>query len=132
VPRLAASRLRFGGIGQPSRNPILAGRARAASLLLAACLAGVLQPTAADAKTTHTVVIEATSYVPAALTIKRGDAVVWINKDPFPHTVTATGKAFDSHSIAAGARWKWLSTKPGRYDYVCTLHPNMKARVTVQ
>jgi len=109
-----------------------AGRSPAASLLRAVCVAIVLQPLAAGAKTTHTVVIDSASYAPAALTIKRGDAVVWINKDPFPHTATAMGKAFDSRSIAAGAKWKWTSTKAGRYDYVCTFHPTMKASVTVE
>ena len=107
-------------------------RPPAASLLLAACAALLFHPLGSAAKTTHTVVIEGTRYAPAALAIKRGDAVVWINKDPFPHTVTATGKAFDSRSIAAGARWNWTLTKAGRYDYVCTFHPTMKASVTVR
>jgi plastocyanin len=80
----------------------------------------------------HTVVIEATGYKPLALEVKRGDTVVWVNKDPFPHTATATAKGgFDSGSIAAGASWKRVFAKPGDYAYICSFHPNMKATVHV-
>jgi plastocyanin len=81
--------------------------------------------------TTHTVVIKATSYAPQALTIKRGDTVVWVNEDPFPHTVTAAG-AFDSKSIAAGASWKYTPRHAGEYAYTCTFHPNMKGTLRVE
>ena len=43
----------------------------------------------------HEVVIQGLQYVPQVLTVRRGDVIVWTNKDPFPHTVTAPG-AFDS------------------------------------
>jgi plastocyanin len=92
----------------------------------------LLQPLTAVAAATHTVAIDGTSYAPAMLTVKRGDRVVWKNSDPFPHTATATNKAFDSKSIAAGASWSWVASKPGRYDYVCTFHPTMKATLVVE
>jgi plastocyanin len=79
----------------------------------------------------HAVIIESVAYEPGMLTVKRGDTVVWVNKDPFPHTVTAAG-AFDSRSIAAGASWKYVARKAGRYAYICTLHPNMKGTLTVE
>ncbi len=52
--------------------------------------------------TTHTVIIEGMQFSPAALVVKAGDKVTWINRDPFPHTVTAEGSRFDSHAIEAG------------------------------
>ena len=79
----------------------------------------------------HTVVIKATSYAPAAVTVRRGDTVVWINEDPFPHTVTAAG-AFDSKSIAAGGSWKYRPARAGEFAYTCTFHPNMKGTLNVQ
>jgi plastocyanin len=79
----------------------------------------------------HTVIIEGVKYEPEALTVKRGDTVVWVNKDPFPHTVTAAG-VFDSHSIAAGASWKYVVRKAGEYAYTCALHPNMKGTLKVE
>jgi predicted outer membrane protein len=62
---------------------------------------------------------------------KRGDAVTWVNKDPYPHTVTAPG-AFDSRDIAPNRGWTYTARKAGRYDYVCTLHPTMKATLIVE
>jgi plastocyanin len=76
-------------------------------------------------------VIEGTRYEPASLTVRRGDTVTWINKDPIPHTVTAAG-AFDSKEIAAGKSWKHVAGKTGAYDYICTLHPNMKGTLKVE
>ena len=87
--------------------------------------------TAAQSRKTHTVTIEGTGFQPDRLTVAAGDTVVWINKDPFPHTATAAG-AFDSRSIAPDKSWKFRAVKKGDFDYVCTLHPTMKARLTVK
>lgn len=80
---------------------------------------------------THTVVIKSTSYAPQVVTVKRGDTVVWINEDPFPHTVTAAG-TFDSKSIAAGGSWKFKPLRVGEFTYTCTFHPNMKGTLNVK
>jgi plastocyanin len=93
------------------------------------CLGTAAVGTAAAA--THTVVIEGVKYEPEKLTVNRGDTVVWVNKDPFPHTATAKG-AFDSHDIAAGKSWKYKASKAGDFAYVCTLHPNMHGTLTVK
>ena len=86
---------------------------------------------AAGRPVTHTVVMKATSYAPPALTVKLGDAVVWRNEDPFPHTATAAG-VFDAKSIAAGASWKYRPEAAGEYAYICTFHPNMKGTLSVK
>jgi len=93
-------------------------------------LANFTAPAAANAAS-HTIVIEGVRYEPATLTIKRGDSVTWVNKDPYPHTATASG-TFDSRSIAANRSWTFTARNAGRYDYVCTLHPNMKATLIVE
>jgi len=112
-------------------------------LALALVCAGALFPggathaagTAAGASSakpaTHRVVIEGLKNEPETLTVKRGDTVIWTNKDPFPHTVTAPGK-FDSHEIAAGGSWKYVARTAGEYRYICTLHPNMKGVLRVE
>jgi len=100
----------------------------ALSLLVASADFGTA---AAAPATTHTVIIEAVKYEPALVTVKRGETVVWVNKDPFPHTVTARG-AFDSREIAAGKSWKYTPRNAGRYDYICTLHPTMKGTLQVE
>lgn len=80
----------------------------------------------------HTVIIENMQYSPAQLRVHRGERIVWVNKDLFPHTVTSTAKAFDSGSIAADGSWSFTPHKAGSYPYGCTFHPTMKATITVQ
>jgi plastocyanin len=108
--------------------------AAAVGLLVSGWMSDRAQGAAAGAlqRKTHTVVIEGTSFQPARLTVAAGDTVVWINKDPFPHTATSTTGAFDSGSIAPDKSWKFKLVKKGDLDYICTLHPTMKARLTVK
>lgn len=91
-------------------------------------LAGVAGPAGAA---TVTIAIDGMRFVPAAVSVQRGDTVVWVNRDLVPHTVTATG-AFDSQAIAPGASWSYVAHEAGRYDYVCVLHPTMKATLRVE
>ncbi len=109
-------------------------------LLVCAVLALVLLPGAirgsaaagARAGRTHTVIIEGTAFTPDTLKMAAGDTVQWVNKDPFPHTATSTGGAFDSKTIDVEKSWKVRLAKKGEYDYVCALHPTMKARLIVE
>jgi plastocyanin len=78
------------------------------------------------------VTIENMQFSPATLTVHRGDRIVWVNKDLFPHTVTATNKVFDSGSIAAGGSWTYVANKVGEFPYECTFHPTMKGAMRVQ
>lgn len=114
------------------------GRRAAASALVFAlvCAGGLLLcfgpgALAAGKPATHSVVIEAMRYTPGILTIQRGDTVVWINQDPFPHTVTAKG-GFDSHNIAAGRSWTYTARTSGEFNYICKLHPTMKGVLKVE
>jgi len=88
--------------------------------------------TAGPRTTTHTVVIDSLRFDPQVLTVKAGDTIVWVNRDPFPHTVTAEGKSFDSHEIAPGQSWKYTARKAGEFAYACMLHPTMKATLRVE
>jgi plastocyanin len=103
----------------------------AGALLQAAWVWGAGADASAAKATTHRVVIDGLKYEPEMLTVRRGDTIVWTNKDPFPHTVTAPGK-FDSHDIAANGSWKFVARTAGEYAYICTLHPNMKGTLKVE
>ena len=93
--------------------------------------AGPAAAASAGKPATHHVVIDGLKNEPETLTVKRGDTVIWTNKDPFPHTVTAPGK-FDSHDIPAGGSWKYVARVAGDYAYICTLHSNMKGTLRVE
>jgi plastocyanin len=94
--------------------------------------AATLATAAATHPVTHTVTIENMQFNPAALTVKRGERVVWVNKDLFPHTVTADNRSFDSGSIGANASWSYVARRKGEYAYSCTFHPTMHGKLTVQ
>jgi len=79
----------------------------------------------------HIVQIQGARFEPDTIEVSRGDTIVWVNHDPYPHTVTAPG-VFDSHSIAAGGKWQYVARKAGDFPYVCTLHPNMKGMLRVE
>jgi plastocyanin len=81
---------------------------------------------------THTVAIDGVTFVPATLVIKAGDTVVWVNKDPFPHTVASQTGGFESPAIESGQSWRYTPTKPGVFPYLCTLHPTMHATLRVE
>lgn len=83
-------------------------------------------------KAQHTIVIEGMKFIPEVLEISAGDTVVWVNKDFFPHTATASNKRFDTGLIAASATWRHVMKKKGTSAYICTLHPTMKGSITVK
>ena len=103
-----------------------------------AALLPLMVPPAAGARLpaararTHTITIENVQYNPAHVTVHRGDRIVWVNKDLFPHTVTATDKAFDSGSIDVSRSWTWVANKPGTFSYACTFHPTMQGSIEVK
>ena len=82
---------------------------------------------------THTVVMEAMAFRPAALTISSGDTIVWVNKDLVEHTATsAIAGGFDSKMIRPGNSWKHTIRTSGTLPYVCTYHPTMKGTLQVK
>lgn len=85
---------------------------------------------------TYVIVIEQMRFNPPVLTVHRGDRVMWVNKDLFPHTATAkasaTPTAFDSHEIQPDASWSYVARQAGSYPYLCTLHTTMRGTLIVQ
>jgi plastocyanin len=79
-----------------------------------------------------TVMIKDMKYQPPILTVKVGSTVEWKNADIVAHSVTAVDNSFDSRIIAPGGSWKFVAKKVGSFDYICTLHPNMRAKLIVQ
>jgi plastocyanin len=77
------------------------------------------------------VTIEGLRFTPETLTVTRGERITWVNKDPFPHTVTANDKAFDSGNLDAGMSWSYIAQSAGTYPYGCSLHPTMKGTLIV-
>jgi plastocyanin len=101
------------------------------AVLVAALLGAHAESGAATSKT-YVVTIENMQFVPQELTVHRGDRVVWVNQDLFPHTATAVSKKFDSGEIVAQKRWSYVAKAAGEYAYSCIYHPTMKAVLIVE
>ncbi len=71
------------------------------------------------------------AYSPRSLTVAAGTTVTWANAGDLPHTVTAPNGSFDSGIMLASDTYRRRFATPGTYEYLCTIHPAMTARVVV-
>ena len=123
-----------------------------AALLLAACGGGgttttstptpaptatTAQPTPSPTPTIVNVkIVEANdkyAFSPATLTIKVGTQVVWTNTTDAAHTVTSdmTGVFGTTSNLNTNQTFMFTFTSAGTFAYHCTVHPYMKATITV-
>ena len=77
------------------------------------------------------------SFMPAIITVKKGDAIEWTNRDNVPHTITSfkdSGKSFDSSIILSGKKYilDTSTLKGSEYDYFCTIHTFMKGKIILK
>jgi plastocyanin len=91
------------------------------------------QQMAASAAASHdtTIAMDGTGFAPVDLTVKVGDIVTWINKDPFPHNVSSKAGGFASGDMEPDHQWTFRATAAGSFPYVCTLHPGMQGTLHV-
>ena len=71
------------------------------------------------------------AFAPAILKISVGTTVTWTNHDQDAHDVTERTGAFRSPTLNTGDSFTFTFTKPGQYQYLCTIHPFMTATVVV-
>lgn len=98
--------------------------------LFASAAASLLPTPATAAPQTHVVVIEKMKFGPAPSKVRRGDAILWINRDVVRHTATAADKSFDV-DLPAGARKRAVVRKGGAIAYLCKYHPSMRGVLRV-
>lgn len=73
------------------------------------------------------------TFGPAALVIRPGTTVTWINGDDVPHTVVAADtKAFRSKVLDTDDRYSFTFTQTGTYAYFCSIHPHMTGKIIVK
>ncbi len=71
-------------------------------------------------------------FLPEQIVVSVGTAVEWINRGQLAHTATARDLSFDSKNLDFGRSFTYTFTKPGRYQYFCTLHGDMIGEVDVR
>jgi len=81
----------------------------------------------------HVVEIRGMAFHPAVLQVRRGDTVVWVNRDIVPHTATATGKpGWNTGPLLQGKSGQYVANQRGEDSYACELHPTMLGRLVVR
>jgi LPXTG-motif cell wall-anchored protein len=86
---------------------------------------------AASAQDEMTVSIQDFFFEPDQLTVAPGTTVTWVNDGEQPHTSTADDGTWDSGTLQPGESYSFTFDDPGDYSYLCEIHPDMTATITV-
>jgi plastocyanin len=78
---------------------------------------------------TVTIDMKNIQFSPSSATVKIGQTVKWVNEDDVPHNVI--GGPLKSKTFGKGGTYEFTPKKAETISYVCTIHPNMKATLTV-
>lgn len=71
------------------------------------------------------------AFAPSPLEVRVGTTVVWTNRDGEPHTVADVAGGFKSAALDTDDSFRHRFDAPGRFTYVCTLHPHMVGEIVV-
>jgi len=73
-------------------------------------------------------------FSPQQMTVRPGATVTWTNDGNDGHDVTGSGPGGDWRSgpLAPSERYTREFDLTGTFDYVCTIHPEMRGQVIVQ
>jgi plastocyanin len=90
--------------------------------------------TATSALPANAVRIDNFAFTPASLTVAVGTTVTWVNYDDIPHTVVSsdTPRHFKSPPLDTDGRYSFTFSKPGTYQYFCSIHPHMVGQIVVR
>lgn len=94
--------------------------------LLLAC------PPAAAAPHSYTVVMDKLKFGPLPAQLRKGDTIIWVNKDMFRHTATATDHHSFDVDLMPGKAAKMVLNKTGTFPFICRYHPNMRGVLQVK
>jgi len=72
------------------------------------------------------------SFMPQDIMVAAGTTVIWVNNDDIPHTIVSTTDVFKSKALDTDDKFSFKFDKPGTYEYFCSIHPKMTAKVIVQ
>ena len=76
--------------------------------------------------------IEDFAFEPGNLEVPVGARVTWTNEDSAPHDATAASGDWNTRRLGDGESDTLAFETAGTFAYVCSIHPNMKARLTVR
>ena len=95
-----------------------------------AALLSVPAPAAAAART-YIVVMDKMKFGPLPAGLRKGDTIIWVNRDFLRHTATAADHSFDV-DLQAGGKAKTVLKKSGAIAFSCRFHPGMRGVLQVK
>jgi plastocyanin len=87
---------------------------------------------AAAAASPAVIRIDNFSFTPPTLVVAPGTTVTWTNADDSPHSVREKDGKFKSAALDTDDTFSQTFTAPGEYDYFCSIHPYMTAKIVVK
>ena len=112
---------------------VILGIAMLSAMLALSINPGTLAATPDDKPAAEVAVkIDNFSFSPATITVPAGTTIRWTNRDDIPRTVVSEDKAIKSRVLDTDQEFTYTFTKPGTYNYFCSIHPHMTAKVVVQ
>jgi len=79
-----------------------------------------------------TVEIKDYDFVPRDLTVPVGAVVTWVNRDSVLHDATHEGGEWATAILAQGERASLVFDEPGAFEYRCSIHRDMIAKLVVR
>jgi plastocyanin len=122
LPLLAAVALAAAGCGSSNSSSSSSSQAAPATSTASG-------GTASGGGKTVTIDMKNIQFSPSSATVKVGQTVKWVNQDSAPHNVT--GGPLHSKTFGQGGSFTFTPKKAETISYVCTIHPNMTAKLTV-
>ncbi len=71
------------------------------------------------------------AFQPDTIFVGEGATITWTNLDSVSHTVTSETGLFGSGNLVTDASFSYSFTERGTFSYFCSIHPYMKANITV-
>ena len=87
---------------------------------------------AAAAANSVAVRIDNFNFTPPTLVVAPGTTVTWTNADDSPHTVREKDGNFKSAALDTDDTFSQTFTALGEYEYFCSIHPYMTAKIVVK
>jgi plastocyanin len=146
LPRAGAVRTQSHAPGAPNDDPPRRAIRKASmtttrqrSLIAVVGLALAAAPVAAStagvagAASTKTVTMKNIRYSPSAVTIARGDSVRWNWRDgSIRHDVRFSNGGLKASPLKSAGTYRLTFRKKGTFRFFCSVHSEMKGRVTVR
>lgn len=85
------------------------------------------------ASTTHVIGQRGSQFNPPALTVRKGDVLVFVNDDNKPHHIVSHTplQTFDLDLLQPGSEVRQVMDRAGEIIIGCDVHPRMETVVTV-